>query len=177
MRRALCLYASVPLCLYASMPLETYPDRLRLQIPVERLAPQIASEAGCLEPAERGARIVEVVAVDPDRARANRPRGAVRLLDVPGPDPGGEAVHRLIGEAHAVVEVVERQHGEHRPKDLLAGNGHLGLDAVEHRRLDVVAFAVWLHGLAASDQLRAFEATVFDRVEPEMTIAREEIFG
>src|SRR5713101_578501 len=98
MRRALCLYAP--------MPLETYPDRFRLQIPVERLAPQIPSETRRLEPAERRARVVEVVAVDPDRARANRPGGAVRLLDVLGPDPGREAVHGLIGEPHPVVEVV-----------------------------------------------------------------------
>src|SRR6267378_4144218 len=147
------------------------PHRLGLQIRVERLAPQIAAEPAGLEPAERRARVVEVVAVDPNRAGANRPGGAVRFLDILRPDPGREAVHRLIRDLYPVVEVIERQHGQHRPEDLLAGDRHRGLDAVEHGGLDVIAFPVRLHGFAAGDELRALLHALLDVGEHRLLLS------
>ena len=86
----------------------------------------------------------------------------MRLVDVLGPDSGRESVDRIVGELHALLEIVERQHGEHRPEDLLARDRHVGLHTVEHRRFDVVALAVRLRRLAAGHECRALIHALLD---------------
>src|SRR6266852_6783880 len=101
-----------PTVSYRLLPSQRHPDCLRLEIPVQRIAPEIAPESRGFESAERGAGVVEVVAVDPDGAGADGARSAVRLLDVLRPDPRREAVHRPVGELHSCVEAVEGEHRE-----------------------------------------------------------------
>src|SRR5437867_6725577 len=124
------------------------PHSLRFEIPVERLTADISAKSPCFEAAERRTRIVEVVRVDPDRAGTNGLRRPVRLLYVPGPYPRRESVDRVVRQLHALIEIVECQHGQDGPEDLFARDRHLGLHAVEHRCLDVIALTVRLDGLA-----------------------------
>src|SRR5580765_7604873 len=72
------------------------PDALRLEVAFDRIHPEIPTEPALLESAERQRRVVEVVRVHPDGPRADRGRDLVRLRDVPGPDPGGQAVDRAV---------------------------------------------------------------------------------
>src|SRR5690606_14922398 len=106
---------------------------------------------------ERGCGVEGVVGVDPDGARLDAACDAVRAFDVARPDPGREAVDRVVRERDGLLLVTERQRGEDRPEDLLAGDRVLGRDAVEDRRLEPVALRLALveRALAAAEQLRA----------------------
>src|SRR6185436_3801115 len=59
----------------------------------------------------------------------------------------GQAVVAGVGDAHGVVDVVERDHGEHRPEDLLLGDAHLVVHVGEDGGLHVPAL---LHGGGAA---------------------------
>ena len=68
-------------------------------------------------------------------------------------DSAGQAVAAVVGDAHRVVVVVEGDHHEHRPEDLLLGDGHGVVDVGEQRRLDEAAL-VEVRGPAAADDQR-----------------------
>src|SRR6266550_6540796 len=127
---------------------QSHPHRLHFGIVVERFPTQVSPEPREFVAAERRCGIVEVVRVDPDSAGLDGAGHAVRLLDVLGPDAGGEAVHRAVGELDAFGLVREREHREYRPEDLLVHDLHAGLGAVEYGRLEVVALAVHLRRFA-----------------------------
>ena len=59
--------------------------------------------------------------------------------EVPGEHAGGQAELGVVGAGDHLVLVVERQHGHHRPEDLLAHDRHVVGAAVEHRRRDEAA--------------------------------------
>ena len=71
-------------------------DRLRLQVVIERVVSHLASPARLLVAAERHRRIEDVVAVDPDRTRAQAVGDAVSLADVPRIDTRREPVCRIV---------------------------------------------------------------------------------
>src|SRR6266480_3510611 len=131
---------------------QSHPYRLHFRIVVERFPTQVSPEPREFVAAKRRRRIIEVVRIHPDRPRLDGAGHAVRLLDVLGPDAGGEPVHRAVGELDAFGLVLERQDREHRAEDLLIHDFHARLGAVEHGRLDVVALPVYLRGLAARYQ-------------------------
>src|SRR5207253_5125086 len=101
-----------------------------------------------------------VVAVNPDRSRAQAIREPMSLLNVARPDGGGQAETGSIAALDHLVDVLERQDVHHRPKDLLTRYLHLVLDAVEHGRLDEVAALA--DPVAAGQQFRAFLLTRLD---------------
>ena len=68
----------------------------------------LAAPAGLLVPAERQRGIEHVVAVDPDRPGAKLLRQRVGLGDVPGPDPGPEAVAGVVRLGGDLVQATER---------------------------------------------------------------------
>src|SRR5947207_10679217 len=94
----------------------------------------------------------------------------MRFLDILGPNPSRETVDRVVGELHALLEVVERQHGQDRTEDLFPGDRHIGLHAIEHRRLDVVALAVGLRRFAARDELGALIHALLDVPEHRLLL-------
>src|SRR5512132_3434009 len=124
-------------CWWRPAPLrrQVDPDGLHLGVLLEGVSSALSAEAALLVSAEGEAGIVEVVRVDPDRARLERLRRAQRLLDVARPDGGGEAVDGAVAHGDRVRLVLERQRGEHGTEDLFPGDRHPGCDAVEHRRL------------------------------------------
>ena len=106
---------------------------------LERLDAEVLAEAGHLVALVRHVDRQVVRAVRPDDARVDLlgdPEGAP---EVGRPDRRGEAVHDVVGDADRLVLVVERQHRQDRPEDLLLGDAHVGRDVDEDRRLDVVA--------------------------------------
>src|SRR2546429_3839743 len=123
---------------------QPHPHRLQLSVIVERFPTQVPTKPRELVAPKRGRRIIEVVRIHPDRPRFDGAGHAVRLLDVLRPDPGGEAVHRAVGELDALGLVRECQHREHRAEDLFIHDLHAGLRAVEDGGLDVVALPVHL---------------------------------
>src|SRR5215213_10766161 len=94
-------------------------DALGLEVELERLEPELASEPRLLVAAERDARERRVRHVDADRARFDPRRHAMAACRVPGPDGGHEAVLHVVREADRVLLVLERDHRDDRPEDLL----------------------------------------------------------
>src|SRR3954467_8383377 len=76
-----------------------------------------------------------------------------------------EAVVRVVGERQAFGLVVERDGRDDRPEDLLAGDLHRVVDAVEDRRLDEVAAALRSGATAADDDSGASLTTGIDVAE------------
>src|SRR5207302_8259854 len=84
------------------------PDGLQVEVLVDRMRRPIASESRLLEAPEGGGQRGSVEAVDPYRTGAQRARNAMRDVHVIGPDRGGQAVDRVIGEGHCLALVRER---------------------------------------------------------------------
>ena len=104
----------------------------------------------------------------PDRSW---PATCSRPVDVVGEDGGVEAVDRVVGERHGVVLVVGRNHAEHRPEDLLAGDGRVVVDVAEDGRLDVVAAVEVLGPTAAGRERRALGDALGDVPLDPVTLA------
>ena len=77
------------------------------------------------------------------------------LGDVGGVDRAAEAVGRVVGDAHRLVDVVERQDRQHRAEDLLAGDAHVVAHVGEDRRLQEVAARQVRRAAAAGGETRA----------------------
>src|SRR3954463_9105420 len=84
--------AGSALSIVAAMSAHLHPDALRLRELVERSLAEVAPVPGLLDTAVGHRRIDHLVRVDPHRARAQRPRGAVGAREVARPHAGGEAV-------------------------------------------------------------------------------------
>ena len=89
-----------------------------------------------------------MVAVHPDAAGLYPLSELERLVDVVGPDGGGEAVHRLVGDLERFLLVLEGDDGEHRAEDLLLGYLHAVVHLIEDGGLVVVALVVLVAGEA-----------------------------
>src|SRR5438132_9730238 len=161
-RSAAQMYASrstIPLLTASSRllpPSQCHPHGLHLGVALQGFFPEIPPEPGKFVTAERRRGVVEVVAVHPHGSGLDRARDAVRLLDIPGPHPGCEAVHGPVREPDPLCLVIEGQHSQHGPEDLLVHDLHPGPRPVEHRRLDEVPFAVHLGRVAPRHERRAF---------------------
>src|SRR5947209_18568229 len=84
-------------------------DVLRLEVAAEALGAELAADARALVAAERAAE-VHAHAVDAERAGPN-PAGDVEAGGaVLRPHRPGQAVDGVVGDAHGVVDVVERDH-------------------------------------------------------------------
>ena len=82
--------------------------------------PSSRPEPGLLEPAERRRVAHRRVRVDRQRAGLDAARDPQRPAHVAGPDRPGQAVLGVVGHRDRVGLVVERQHRDDRPEDLLA---------------------------------------------------------
>ena len=131
----------------------------------------IASESRLLEAPEGGGQRGSVEAVDPYRTGAQRARNAMRDVHVIGPDRGGQAVDRVIGEGHCLALVRERRRREHRSEDLLPGYAHRRAHGIENRGLDVVAAGLHQRPLPAEDDSGAFGHTAVDVAENTLHVS------
>src|SRR5262249_23029297 len=104
---------------------EMDPHGLCLRVVAERLPAPVAAGTGLLSAAPGLGHAAMVEAVDPDHACLDVAPGVDRGVEVLGPDAGGQAIDRVVGDRDRVVEVLERQHGADRAEDLLLRNLHL----------------------------------------------------
>src|SRR5262249_39085632 len=133
-----------------------------LRVLLERVVPALAPESGFLVAAEREARVIEVVGVDPHRPGLQRLRRSEGLLDVARPDRGGEAVDGAVADGDGFALVPEGQRGEDRSEDLLSGDRHLGRDRIEDRGLEEGALPLDGGAASAGDELRALRPPALD---------------
>ena len=116
-------------------------DLLDLGVLVEAVAAQLAADAALLVAAPRSLAVRRVVGVDPRDAGAQGLDHAHRARDVLGPHSSGEPVDGVVGDPDGLFLVVEGDHHEHRPEDLLLGDAHRVVDAHEDGGLVVEAAA------------------------------------
>src|SRR4029077_2443898 len=117
-------------------------DRLLFGVVFDGALPELAADARLLVAAERQLGITVHERVHPDRAGANSARDGHAGVDVAAPDPGGQAIGRVVGDAQRILESAEGKRGENRSEDLLAGDGHVFPDAADDGRLEIVAGAL-----------------------------------
>ncbi len=126
------------------------PDRLDVEIFLDVLLAGLAAVAAHLVAAERHRRIHRLVAIDPDRAGAQRLRDLVRLADIGGPDAGAEAEGGGVGALDQLVRILERDRRDHRAEDLFLRDAHVVLHIGKHRRLHEIALRERALGEAAA---------------------------
>src|SRR6185312_12710754 len=112
--------------------------RLDFGVGLEGLVAHLTAPAGLLVPAERQGRVEDVVAVDPDGPGAELLRQGVGLGDVPGPDPGPEAVAGVVRLGGDLVQAAERLGHDDRAEDLLADDLHVRAGVGDDGGLDEV---------------------------------------
>src|SRR3954465_13243999 len=103
-------------------------DALRLEVELERLEAQLASEARLLVPAERDPGKGGVRHVDADRARLDARGDAMSARRIAGPDGCTQPVLHVVGEADRVPLVFERDHRHDGAEDLLLRDRHRVVD-------------------------------------------------
>src|SRR5688572_31375068 len=91
----------------ASLPRQVEPGRLELGIAIERGHPLVAPKTRLLEATEGHRDVGGIERVDPDHAGPDGPRETMRSVEVPGPDPGGEPVRRVVRDGQGVRLVLE----------------------------------------------------------------------
>src|SRR5947207_7692269 len=136
-------------------------DALRLQIEVERLEPELAAEARLLVAAERDAGERRVRRVDPNRPGLDPAREAMAARGIARPHRRHQPVAHVVRDADRILLVLERDHGDDRPEDLLLRNSHGALDLRQHSGLVEGAPAVALR-LTTRDDLGALLPTLLD---------------
>src|SRR3954447_10700487 len=130
------------------MAVEGDRDVLRFHVEVEGIVAAVAAKAGIFHAAERRRQMPHVFGIDPDHAGFEIARDAMRAAEIARPDVASKPITHVIADADRFGFVLEGDHGQHRPKDFLLCDAHLGLRIDIERRLDIIAGA--LHGAAAA---------------------------
>src|SRR5690606_27579428 len=125
------------------------------------LVPALAAEAALPVAAEAGGGVELVGRVDPHHAGLELRCDVEGEVDVLGPDAGGEAVARVVGQLDGLLRRAEGEADDDRPEDLLLSYGRGWRDVGEQGRRVVPALlrngpagleAVGAVGLALLDQ-------------------------
>ncbi|MBG9886969.1 hypothetical protein ABE10_10505, partial [Bacillus toyonensis] len=125
---------------------------LLVGVEVDRPVAALVPEARGLHPAERRAEVADVVRVQPDHPRLDRLREVVRAPEIVGPDVGGEAIPRVVGEAQRLLLGVEGRDRDDGAEDLLLEDPRVGGHVGEHRRGHVVARREPVRASATGDE-------------------------
>src|SRR5207237_8873120 len=91
-------------------------------VQLQGVFPEFSAVAAHLVAAEGSRGVKDVVAVDPDRARAKAVRQAMRLADVACPDRGSQAIEGLIASAEDFLDILELQNVHDGSEDLFLGD-------------------------------------------------------
>src|ERR1043166_6078381 len=138
-------------------------QRLVFEKLLQPIDPGLAAVARLLEAAERRVH-VEGAAVHVDLAPADAPRHALRARLVLRPHGSGEAVDRVVRDAHRVLLVAVGDDRQHGTENLFLRDGHVVAHFSEHRGTHIVAARRHAFGRlgAAGDELRAFREPLAD---------------
>src|ERR1700742_3007972 len=128
--------------------------RLDLGVLVETGDTVLASHTAFLVPAERGVGTVGCTTVDTHEAGLDPAGHRQRTLKGTRKHVAGQPVHAVVGDPDRVLFVVERNDRQHRPEDLLLGDGHLVVDVDEKRWPNVISLVETGFGAGAADQRR-----------------------
>src|SRR3954468_13106827 len=109
--------------------------RLHVEVLVEGLGAELAADSGVLHATPGKSGIEAVMIVHPDDSAAEFRRHPMGAGDVAGADRRREPERRVVGDADALLLVLERHHHRERPEDLLLGDPHRGPRAGEARGL------------------------------------------
>src|SRR5262249_14644885 len=144
-------------------------DYLGLEVLLEALLAVLAADAALAVAAEGRVDVEPHAAVHRHRPGADAARDAERALLRRAVHGAGEAVDRVVRDAHRVVVVLVGDHAEHGPEDLLLRDRHARVDVDEERRLDEEARA---RGSAAADEAaRALALALLDVAEHALLLA------
>src|SRR6266404_4592755 len=119
---------------------------------------KFASKARLLVAAPGGFDVGWLHVIDPDDAGTQGLDDTKGFVNVAGPDGGGEAVGRVIGDANGVRFAFERNHRGNGAENFLAGDARVVIHIVENRWFDVEAFAEMLRATATDGDFRFFLA-------------------
>src|ERR1700722_3773152 len=108
---------------------------------VDPMRPEFAAEAGTLVSAKWKRCVHQSIRVNPDGARLQTARDAVRTLHVAGPDGSGETIRIRIGLLNDLIDVLKREDGKHRTKDFLTRDLHIVLHVAENCGLQKKPYA------------------------------------
>ena len=117
---------------------------------------ELLADARGLVAAERDLREDGAVRVDADRSGAQSAGDAELPRAVLGPERARQAVRRVVREPDRLVLGLERDHGDHRAEDLLAGDDHVVRAAVQDGGAEVEAAVEPLGPRAALEHGRPF---------------------
>src|SRR4029077_276007 len=78
-------------------------------------------------------------AVDAQHVGLDAARHAPRAADISSPDRAREAVRSIFDQPQDLILVIEGDDGQHRAEDLLLGDAHPVVGAIEPRRLEGAA--------------------------------------
>src|SRR5207302_7118801 len=92
---------------------------VEVEVRLEPVATALAAEARLLVAAERRGRVEAVVRVRPDDPGTQALRHPEDARPFLRPDPGAEAVRRVVRFLHRLLRRAEREDREHGPEDLL----------------------------------------------------------
>lgn len=106
----------------------SYPDGLGIDILVELLDARLSTVTAHLVASKGHRRVHRLVAINPDRAGANRLRESMRLGDVAGSDTATEAEDGAVRALDQSVYVVKGESGDYGPKDLFLRYLHVVAD-------------------------------------------------
>src|SRR5687768_16980686 len=107
-------------------------DVLRFHVEIETVVAAIAADSARLHATERRRQVAIVLGVDPDHARLERAREAMRAPDVVRPEIRGEAIAHAVCDRKRLALVGEWYDGQHRSEDLLLRHSKVVLRAREH---------------------------------------------
>src|SRR5688572_22828933 len=106
-------------------------DCLGLGEDLQALDAALPADPGALVATEGGVGAVPLATVDGEGAGADPAGYGPGPVQVTGGDRPGQPVVGVVGDAHGVVVVLERDHHQHRAEDLLTGDGHVVGDVGE----------------------------------------------
>src|SRR5438309_225135 len=110
---------------------------------------EFASKARLLVAAPGGFDVGWLHVIDPDDAGTQGLDDTKGFVNVAGPDGGGEAVGRVVGDANGVRFTFEGNHGGNGAENFFTRNARVVIHVVENRWLNVETFAKLLRAAAA----------------------------
>src|SRR5690242_1975680 len=137
---------------------------------------ELAPDPRVFEPAPLGLWNVWMVVVDPHGPVPEAPGDPLGLAGVLRPHRAGQAVDRVVGDAHRLVLGPERLDGEDRPERLLVHHPHAGVAAVEDGRAVEVP-GVALAPAAAGEPGTLGEAGLHVRLDLGQVTGRDQRAG
>lgn len=116
-------------------------DRLRLEVLIKGLLPQILAESGHLEAAKRCRHVRLVVRIDEHGSGLDFLRKSERPTDILGEDSRGQTEFGVVRPRDHLIDILGAEFGNHHhwTKGLLPSNVHVIPDVREYCRFEVPA--------------------------------------